>query len=59
MAALVRFDKKLRTPATFQIKHRFVIRWLKRHTDKEAEEAVNESSGTVTGPNLRIPHADI
>ena len=33
------FGKKLPTPATFQVKHRLLIWWLRRQMAKEAPDA--------------------
>jgi len=58
MARLMRFGKTLRTPATFQIKHQFLIWWLTQQRDKEAAQAVKRSPDTVAGLNVLIPHTD-
>jgi hypothetical protein len=39
-----RFGRKLSTPSTFQIKHRFLLWWLKNQAAKEATEASAEKS---------------
>jgi hypothetical protein len=48
MVSITRFGKKLRTPSTFQIKHQFLIWWLKHQTAKEAAEGNIEKAARST-----------
>jgi hypothetical protein len=43
MINAVRFGKKVRVESTFQIKHRFLLWWLKNQAAKEAGEAIIEA----------------
>ncbi len=40
----MRFGRKLKTPSTFQIKHRFLLWWLRHQAAKEAAEVSAEKS---------------
>jgi hypothetical protein len=42
--------KKVRVESTFQIKHRFLLRWLKNQTAKEASEALIEADPERSRP---------
>jgi hypothetical protein len=44
MIHAIRFGKKVRVESTFQIKHRFLLWWLKNQTAKEAAEAPIEAN---------------
>lgn len=50
MAMKSRFGKKLRIPSTIQIKHQFLMFWLKRQTAIEAAEAGAEKAPRVSAP---------
>jgi hypothetical protein len=43
MINAIRFGKKVRVESTFQIKHRFLLWWLKTQAAKEAGEAIAEA----------------
>jgi len=43
MINAIRFGKKVRVESTFQIKHRFLLWWLKNQTAQEAAEAIIEA----------------
>ena len=42
MIGAIRFGKKVRVESTFQIKHRFLLWWLKNQAAKEAAAMVAE-----------------
>jgi hypothetical protein len=44
MVSITRFGKKLPTPSTFQIKHQFLVWWLKDQVAQEAAEDGMESN---------------
>jgi hypothetical protein len=50
MTSGTRFGKKLKVPATFQLKHQFLIWWLKHQQANEAAE-----SDTKVVPQVSVP----
>ena len=50
-----RFGKKLSTPSTFQIKHRFLLWWLKQQAAKEATEV--SAAKSLKGSPVHIHEA--
>ena len=44
MTVEMRFGKKIRVEATFQIKHRFLLWWLKEQSAKEARQEALKAS---------------
>jgi hypothetical protein len=49
MVTVTRFGKKLQAPSTFQVKHRFLLWWLKRQEAKEAAD-VHSKKGSQRAP---------
>ncbi len=45
-----RFGRKLKVPSTFQVKHQFLLWWLKRQAAKETAEADVAKPGKVSAP---------
>ena len=50
MINTMRFGKKVRVESTFQIKHRFLLWWLKSQAAKEASEAIAEADAEHRPP---------
>jgi len=50
MSSSTRFGKKIKVPATFQLKHQFLIWWLKH---QQAKEAVQPDERV--GPEVSVP----
>jgi hypothetical protein len=50
MTRSIRFGKKVRVESTVQIKHRFLLWWLKDQTEKEASEAAVEADAKRSRP---------
>jgi hypothetical protein len=55
MVTITRFGKKLQAPSTFQVKHRFLLWWLKRQEAKEAADAKKGSQGASMHMNEAGP----
>jgi len=56
MTSGTRFGKKLKVPATFQLKHQFLIWWLKHQQAKEAAEPDASAVPQVSVPTY-VHHA--
>jgi hypothetical protein len=56
MTGGTRFGKKLKVPATFQLKHQFLIWWLKHQQAKEAAEPDARVVPQVSMP-MSVHHA--
>ena len=59
MVNLARFGQKLRTPAPFQIKHQFLIWWLREQRDKESAQDAKRRQNQAAALYAPIPHANI
>ena len=44
MMTLTRFGKKLKLPATVEIKHQLLLRWLADQTAQETQEAAQNTA---------------
>jgi hypothetical protein len=50
MIGTTRFGRKLKVPSTFQLKHQFLIWWLKRQAATEVANASAKSIGKLSSP---------
>jgi hypothetical protein len=56
MTNTMRFGRRLNLPSSVQIKHQFLMFWLKNQTEKEAAQ---EATQAATGAKPSAPHSDV